>query len=87
MWFFPMILLRKGPRYFVQANSFEGLPFFVASVIIAHQHTSVEQINQLAMGYVAARVVYGFCYLMDWPALRSLVFFVGIGCCVSLIMP
>ena len=72
---------------FVQANSFESLPFFAAAVIIAHSHTPQASIDMWAMIYVGARLLYGICYLMDKPTLRSLVWSVGFASCIILIKP
>jgi uncharacterized MAPEG superfamily protein len=68
-----------------QLNSFESFPLFAAAVLIAQylkapQHT----LNALALGFVAARILFIVFYVTDRPALRSLVWFVGIGCCVAI---
>jgi uncharacterized MAPEG superfamily protein len=68
-----------------QLNSFESFPLFAAAVLIAQylkapQHT----LNVLALGFVAARILFMVFYVADKPALRSLVWFVGIGCCVGI---
>jgi uncharacterized MAPEG superfamily protein len=71
--------------HWAQQNSFEAFPAFAAAVIISHlagnsQHT----IDLLAMGWVAARVAYGICYLGDWGTLRSIVWGAGVACVVAL---
>lgn len=71
--------------HWAQQNSFEAFPAFAAAVIISHlagnaQHT----IDLLAMGWVAARVGYGICYLGDWGTPRSIVWGAGVACVVAL---
>lgn len=68
-----------------QLNSFEGLPLFAAAVIIAQLKSGPrETADMLAMGYVCARVVYIACYVADLATLRSIAWFAGLGCAVSL---
>lgn len=69
-----------------QLNSFEVTPAFAAAVIIAHLAGGAEQalLDQLAIAFVLSRIAYLICYLADWAALRSLVWFVGMGLIVSL---
>lgn len=66
-------------------NSFESFPLFAAAVIIAHfSGAAADTVNLLAMSYVGIRVLYTACYLMNWGALRSLVWFAGAGVVISL---
>ncbi|MDY0249767.1 MAG: MAPEG family protein [Pseudomonas sp.] len=69
-----------------QQNGFEITPAFAAAVIIAHLAGGAEQalLDQLAMAFVLSRVLYTLCYIADWAALRSLVWFAGIAVIVSL---
>lgn len=69
-----------------QLNSFEVTPAFAAAVIIAHLAGGAEQalLDQLALAFVLSRIAYFICYVADWAALRSLVWFVGMGLIVSL---
>ena len=58
-----------------QANSFEGLPFFIGAVALALQlGADPARVDALAFSYVVLRVVYIGLYVMDKAALRSLVF-------------
>jgi uncharacterized MAPEG superfamily protein len=58
-----------------QANSFEGLPFFIGAVLIAHQLGAEQaRLDMLAFAYVLLRVVYIGLYVMDKASLRTLVF-------------
>lgn len=69
-----------------QLNGFEVTPAFAAAVIIAHLAGGAEQalLDQLAVAFVVSRLLYLLCYLADWAALRSLVWFVGMGLIVAL---
>ena len=68
-----------------QANLFESLPLFFAAVIIAHIANAPQaRIDLLALGFVAARVAYLICYVANWPTARSIVWFLGLICVVSL---
>ncbi|OLS61107.1 MAPEG family protein [Pseudomonas putida] len=64
-----------------QMNSFEILPAFIAAVLIADIVGNAEQVTQdvLAVLFITSRLLFIICYLADWAALRSLVWFVGIG--------
>jgi uncharacterized MAPEG superfamily protein len=70
-----------------QMNSFEAFPLFAAAVVIA-QLRGIDQslLNNLAMGFIAARIAYGAFYIFDKPSLRSLSWTAGIGCCVALFL-
>jgi uncharacterized MAPEG superfamily protein len=62
-----------------QANSFEGLPFFIGGVIMAHQLGSDPHVvDALAAAYIVSRVAYIACYLKNWATLRSLVWTLGL---------
>lgn len=68
-----------------QANSFEALPLFIAGVLVAQQmHAPQELVNNLALGFVLARVVYIGLYVADLAMLRSLVWSAGVACSVAL---
>jgi uncharacterized MAPEG superfamily protein len=71
---------------FAQLNSFEAFPAFAAAVVIAHIAGNASQgmMDGLAMGFIAARVAYGLCYIFDLATLRSLVWTAGFGCIVAL---
>jgi len=68
-----------------QLNSFEILPAFIAAVLIADVVGNAEQVTQdvLAVLFITSRLLYIICYLADWAALRSLVWFVGLGLIVG----
>lgn len=57
-----------------QANSFEGLPFFIGAVVIAHQLGAAQaRLDMLAVAYVVLRVIYLALYIKGIPAARSAV--------------
>jgi len=68
-----------------QQNHFEAFPFFVAAVLVAILGGGmIDRINLLAVAFIVARVLYTICYLADWAALRSLMWFGGYGLCIAL---
>jgi uncharacterized MAPEG superfamily protein len=68
-----------------QANLFESLPFFFAAVIIASiANAPQNRIDLLAIGFVAARIAYLFCYVANWPSIRSIVWLAGLACVVAI---
>ena len=70
-----------------QQNSFEGLPGFVAAVVVSHAVGAPQaSIDLLASLYVVARVVYGAAYVFNYPYIRSLVWGGGLFCVIALFM-
>ena len=71
--------------YSAQLNSFEITPAFAAAVIVAHLAGNAElvTINVLAVLFITSRLLYIICYLADWAALRSVVWFIGMGLIAS----
>jgi uncharacterized MAPEG superfamily protein len=68
-------------------NSFEAFPFFAAAVLAAIvAHADMQRVAVLSIAFVVARVVYGLVYLWDVAALRSVVWFVGLGFAISIFM-
>jgi uncharacterized MAPEG superfamily protein len=68
-----------------QLNSFEVFPLFAAAVIIAtYLHAPQHTLDRLASGFVMARVLYIVCYIADLAALRSVVWFAGLICCIGI---
>jgi uncharacterized MAPEG superfamily protein len=68
-----------------QNNSFEAFPFFAAGVLTAHYLQAAQStVDALALTFIAARVLYLVCYVADWAALRSLVWFVAYGSTIAL---
>ena len=57
-----------------QANSFEGLPFFIGAVVIAHQLGAQQgRIDTLAVVYIVLRLMFIALYLRGANAARSAV--------------
>ncbi len=68
-----------------QLNSFEALPIFIAGVLVAQQQSAPQQvIDGLALTFVLLRVGYIGAYLKDLANLRSVLWFLALGCCVAL---
>jgi len=66
-----------------QQNAFEALPFFAAAVLVAHLvHGPQARVDQLAMVFIGARVLYLSTYVAGWSTVRSLVWAVGWGATV-----
>ncbi|MFZ6757628.1 MAPEG family protein [Undibacterium sp. Ji50W] len=69
-----------------QQNGFEALPLFIAAVVLAQQsHADQVRIDQLALLFVAIRIVYIITYLANQAALRSLVWFAGVVTSVAIL--
>lgn len=70
-----------------EQNTLEALPAFFAAVIIAHQlHAPQHLVDNLAMAFIALRLVYAWCYVTDRASLRSLVWMAGLACTVALVV-
>ena len=71
----------------VQQNSFEGLPLFIAAILIAEYMVLPQSIVMtFGIAYVVLRVIYGLCYLANWATLRSIVWFMALSCPVLLLL-
>jgi uncharacterized MAPEG superfamily protein len=57
-----------------QANSFEALPFFIGSVIIAHQLGAPQTLlDILALVFITLRVIYIAMYVAGLATIRSAI--------------
>jgi uncharacterized MAPEG superfamily protein len=66
-------------------NAWEALAMFTAAIVVAGQAGgSGTWINWLAITFVVARVLHGVLYVANLASLRSLVWFVGVACVVSM---
>ena len=76
---------RAARAHAAQQNSFESLPVFLASVIVAMLFF-VPQIvvNYLAVMYVALRLIYAIAYIVNLPTLRSIIWALSMACCFML---
>lgn len=73
--------------HWAQQNSWEAFPVFAAAVVVAFLNLVPQQrMDAAAAVFVLARLVYGVCYVMDWPAARSLVWTVGYGAVIYLFL-
>ena len=71
--------------HWAQLNSFEAFPPFAAAVIINHMlKGATPAASELALGFIAFRVLYGLCYLADQATLRSLMWFAANVCVIAL---
>lgn len=62
-------------------NGFETFPFFAAAVLLAEMRAMPQgTVNALALGFLAARIIYVACYLGNQPTLRSVVWTLGFAC-------
>lgn len=69
-----------------QQNGFEGLPLFIAAVVLAEMaHAEPSRIDALALAYVLTRLVFVVVYVAGWGAVRSLVWTVGLFLCFALL--
>jgi uncharacterized MAPEG superfamily protein len=68
-------------------NSFEAFPFFAAAVLAAiAARADMQRVAMLSIAFGVARAAYGLVYLWDVAALRSLVWFVGLGCVIAILL-
>lgn len=64
-----------------QQNSFEILPFFIASVLLAtYMVVPQPSINQLAWTFIFIRIAYGLAYILNKPILRSILWLLSAAC-------
>lgn len=77
----------RGRAHAAQMNGFEALPLFIAGVLFA-QIGGAEQarIDFLAMAFIAARLFYTWAYLANRASLRSLIWMVGLGLSIALLV-
>jgi uncharacterized MAPEG superfamily protein len=68
-----------------QMNSFEAFPFFAAAVIVAHVIKSdLALVNAFAVAFIALRLVYLAMYLANRGSLRTIAWFLALGCVVAI---
>ena len=71
--------------HWAQLNGFEAFPAFAAAVLVNHAVAGPTPLaGQLAVAFVAFRILYGLCYIADQALLRSVMWFGGALCCVAL---
>ncbi len=73
--------------HWAHLNGLEAFPVFAVAVLMAvQQRVSSDYVDALALGFIAARVLYGVFYLKDLATLRSLAWAAGLGCCIALML-
>lgn len=69
-----------------QANSFEGLPFFIGAVLMAHQLGAHQaMLDILAFLYIVLRLVFIMMYVSDLAAIRSAVWLLALGVNIGIV--
>ena len=62
-----------------QTNSFEGLPFFIGAVVIAHQLGAHQaRLDILAFIYIVLRLLYIMMYVADLATVRTWMWSLGL---------
>lgn len=70
-----------------QQNSFESLPLFLTSVLMAEYMVMNQgMVMTLGIAYIVLRVLYGICYLANWATLRSIMWFFSMVCPILLLI-
>jgi uncharacterized MAPEG superfamily protein len=78
---------RAGRAHAAQLNSFEGLPFFIGAVLMAHQlHAPQARLDALSVGFIACRVAYIALYVSDRATLRTVVWTAGMAVNLALFL-
>jgi uncharacterized MAPEG superfamily protein len=68
-----------------QTNALENFAPFAAAVIIGHQLGLAQgRLDQLALAYVALRVLHAVFYLANQATLRSLAYGGGLACIIAI---
>ncbi|MFZ5723686.1 MAG: MAPEG family protein [Pseudomonadota bacterium] len=79
----------EGPRkraHWAQLNAFEAFPAFAAAVLVASHVGKIDpaRLDQLAIGWVVLRLLYGVLYIADRALLRSVVWALAVACWVAM---
>lgn len=70
-----------------QQNSFESLPFFLASILMAEYLVMPNVIiSYLGIAYLVLRLLYGCAYLANWATLRSILWLLSMACPILLLL-
>jgi uncharacterized MAPEG superfamily protein len=77
----------RARAYAAQQNSWEALAVYVAALVAAFiGNVPLETLGLISAIFAVSRVAYLACYLADLATLRSLVWLVGFGSCICLIV-
>ena len=75
----------RGRANAAQQNSWEAFAIFSAAVLTAHVAGAPQPtVDAIALAFISTRLVYTWCYIMNFASLRSLVWLVGLGLSISL---
>jgi uncharacterized MAPEG superfamily protein len=75
----------RGRANAAQQNSWEAFAIFSAAVLTAHVAGAPQPtVDAIAVAFISTRLLYTWCYVMDFASLRSLVWLVGLGLSISL---
>jgi uncharacterized MAPEG superfamily protein len=67
-------------------NSFESLILFSTAVLTAlATHHVTKGVQIIAVIYIVSRLLYNIFYVMDWAALRSLIWFISVFSSLSIL--
>lgn len=70
-----------------QLNGFESLPLFIAGVLFAKMSgVNPSTVDILAVAFVVVRIAYIIAYIKNWSSIRSVIWTVGTGISVALLM-
>ena len=73
--------------HYAHLNAFEAFPFFAAAVLAAMiTHADPTRVAMLSIAFIVARVLHGIAYLADIAWARSLVWFIGFGLVLSILL-
>lgn len=71
----------------VQQNSFESLPLFLTSVLMAEYLVTPAVITYyLSIAYLVLRLMYGLAYLTNLATLRSILWLLSMACPILLLL-
>ena len=71
----------------VQQNSFESLPLFLTSVLMAEYLVTPAVITYyLSIAYLVLRLLYGLAYLTNLSTLRSILWLLSMACPILLLL-
>ncbi|MEB3766915.1 MAPEG family protein [Acinetobacter sp. MD2] len=70
-----------------QQNSFESLPLFIAAILMAEYMVLDQQVVMtFGWAYIVLRILYGLCYMANFATLRSIIWFLAMGCPIALLL-
>ncbi|GHE92182.1 MAPEG family protein [Thalassotalea profundi] len=68
-------------------NAFEALIMFAPAILLAIATNNTGKIiEQLAVVHIISRLCYHILYLLNWSTLRSIVWFIGLGTTLAIVI-